>query len=382
MATQFDAIVIGAGISGAAAAYELARHRRVLLLEREARPGYHSTGRSAALYTPNYGNAAVRALVRIGHGFLERPPSGFADHPLLAPRGALTIATFEQAGMLDAVLALSGPGHEIVEISPQRALTLAPILRPAVVARSAYEPGVADIEVAALHQGFLKGFKARSGTLATDAEARRIEQRTGAWRVVVADNEATAPILVNAAGAWADEVAALAGIPPVGLVPKRRTAIIVEPGEQDPRRWPAIDDAGNDHYIKPDGGRLMASPGDATPSPPCDVQPDELDVALLVDWLERTTTLEVARIPHRWAGLRSFVADDSPVMGEDPAAPGFWWLAGQGGYGIMLAAPLARALASLLETGSLPEDFAPAGMTPAALDPRRPALSRESPRLA
>jgi D-arginine dehydrogenase len=371
---QLDAIVIGAGISGAAVAFELAASRRVLLVEREERPGYHSTGRSAALYTPNYGNATVRALIRLGHPFLADPPSGFAERPLLGPRGALTIVGLEQASALDAVLALSGPGHEVVEISPQRALALAPILRPAAVARGAYEPGVADIEVALLHQGFLKGFKARGGILATHAEARAIERRNGGWQVRAGELEAAAPMLVNAAGAWADEVAGLAGVPPVGLVPKRRTAIILEPGSHDPRRWPAIDDAGNDHYIKPDGGRLMASPGDATPSPPCDAQPDELDVALLVDWLERTTLLEVKRIPHRWAGLRSFVADDGPVMGEDPAAPGFWWLAGQGGYGIMLAAPLARALAGLAESGKLPEEFAAAGMAAAALDPRRPGL--------
>jgi D-arginine dehydrogenase len=371
---QLDAIVIGAGISGAAAAFELAASRRVLLVEREERPGYHSTGRSAALYTPNYGNATVRALIRLGHPFLADPPAGFAERPLLGPRGALTIVGLEQASALDAVLALSGPGHEVVEISPQRALALAPILRPAAVARGAYEAGVADIEVALLHQGFLKGFKARGGILATHAEAGTVERRNGGWRVRAGEFEAAAPMLVNAAGAWADELAGLAGVPPVGLVPKRRTAIILEPGGRDPRRWPAIDDAGNDHYIKPDAARLMASPGDATPSPPCDAQPDELDVALLVDWLERTTLLEVKRIPHRWAGLRSFVADDSPVMGEDPAAPGFWWLAGQGGYGIMLAAPLARALAGLAENGELPEDFAAAGIDAAALDPRRPGL--------
>ena len=372
---QLDAIVIGAGISGAAAAFELARTRRVLLLEREERPGYHSTGRSAALYTPNYGNATVRALVRLGHPFLANPPAGFADAPLLGPRGALTIVGLEQASALDEVVALSGPGYEIVEISPQRALELAPILRPAAFARSAYEPGVADMEVALLHQGFLRGFKARGGKLATNAEARVIERRNGSWVVRAGELEAKAPMLVNVAGAWADEVAARAGVPPVGLVPKRRTAIMVEAPGQDTRRWPAIDNAGNDHYIKPDGGRLMVSPGDATPSPPCDAQPEELDIAMLVDWLERTTTLEVRRIPHRWAGLRSFVADDSPVMGEDPAAPGFWWLAGQGGYGIMLAAPLARGLFALSETGSLPKDFTAAGVTASALDPRRPGLA-------
>jgi len=372
---QYDAIVIGAGISGAAAAWELAQRRRVLLLEREERPGYHSTGRSAALYTPNYGNATVRALVRLGHPFLDRPPAGFADQPLLRPRGALSFASLESAATLDALLALSGPGHEVVEVSPQRAIDLAPLLRPDAVARSVYEPGVDDMEVAALHQGFLKGFKARGGELACNAEARALERHRDGWRVRAGEIDAVAPLLVNAAGAWADEVAALAGIPPVGLVPKRRTAIMVEAGAYDPRRWPAVDDVGNDHYIKPDGGRLMASPGDATPSPPCDAQPEEIDVALLVDWLERTTQLEVRRIQHRWAGLRSFVADDSPVMGEDAAAPGFWWLAGQGGYGIQLAAPLGRALASLAETGSLPPDFAAAGIAAGALDPRRTGLA-------
>lgn len=372
---RVDAIVIGAGISGAAAAYELALRRRVLLLERESRPGYHSTGRSAALYTPNYGNATVCALVRAGRAFFEQPPAGFAEHPLLRPRGALTFGGAEDGAKLDGLLALSGPGHEIVEISPRRALELAPILRPERIARTVFEPAVADMEVAAIHQGFLKGFRARGGTLATDAAAIRIERRGGDWRVAAAGEEHAAPVLVDAAGAWADEVAALAGVPGVGLVPKRRTAIIVEAEGHDPRPWPALDDVGNDHYLKPDGARLMASPGDATPSPPCDAQPEELDVAMLVDWLERATTIAVNRIASRWAGLRSFVADDGPVMGEDAAAPGFWWLAGQGGYGIMLSAPLARSLAGLIEHGELPADIAAAGIRPAALDPRRPGLA-------
>lgn len=370
-----DAIVIGAGISGAAAAYELAERRKVLLLERESRPGYHSTGRSAALYTPNYGNATVCALVRASRPFFDRPPAGFADHPLLRPRGALTYAGPEDAGKLDALLRLSGPGHEIVEIPPRRALELAPVLKPEAVARALFEPAVADMEVAAIHQGFLKGFRARGGVLATDSEAIRIDRQGGGWRVAAGGEAHTAPILVNAAGAWADAVAALAGLPGVGLVPKRRTAIIVEPEGYDPRPWPAIDDAGNDHYLKPDGARLMASPGDATPSPPCDAQPEELDVAMLVDWVERATVLAVKRIASRWAGLRSFVADESPVLGEDAAAPGFWWLAGQGGYGIMLSAPLGRSLASLVEEGELPTDIVAAGIRPAMLDPRRPSLA-------
>lgn len=371
---RVDAIVIGAGISGAAAAYALAERRRVLLLERESRPGYHSTGRSAALYTPNYGNATVCALVRTARSFFETPPPGFAEQPLLRPRGALTFGGVEDGARLDALLALSGPGHEIVEISPRRALDLAPILRPERIARALFEPAVADMEVAAIHQGYLKGFRARGGTLATDADATRIERRRSEWCVTAGGEDHVAPMLINAAGAWADEVAALAGIPGVGLVPKRRTALTIETEGQDPRGWPAMDEIANDHYLKPDAGRLMASPGDATPSPPCDAQPEELDLALLVDWIERATTLRVGRIASRWAGLRSFVADDSPVMGEDAAAPGFWWLAGQGGYGIMLSAPLARCLAGLAGEGRLPPDILAAGIRPDALDPRRPGL--------
>jgi D-arginine dehydrogenase len=373
MTLSFDAIVIGAGISGAAAAYELAAARRVLLLERETRPGYHSTGRSAALYTPNYGNATVRALIAAGRPFLDRPPIGFADHPLMNLRGGITIATSDNRATVEALLALSGPGHEIREISPDQAVEKVPILRRGGFDAALFEPDIFDMDVAAIHQGFLKGFRHRGGEIACDAEVTRIERRGGGWHLQAGEIEAQAPILVNAAGAWADEIAKRAGVTPAGLVPKRRTAILVDlPAGTDPSRWPVVDHCGNDHYFKPDSGtRLMVSPGDATPCEPCDAQPDEMDVAYLVDWFERTTTVEVGRPSHSWAGLRSFVADDSPVMGEDPDAPGFFWLAGQGGYGIMLASPLARGLAGLIDRGELPEDIRAAGVMAATLEPRR-----------
>jgi D-arginine dehydrogenase len=376
MTRAFDAIVIGAGISGAGAAYELAAMRRVLMLEAESRPGYHSTGRSAALYTPNYGNDVVRALILAGRPFLDRPPQGFADYPLLKPRGAVAIAGPEDIAAFEARLALSGPGHEIHEIAPEDAVRRVPILRREAIARALYETDIEDMDVAAIHQGFLTGFRHRGGELACEARADRIERREGTWQVRAGDLAASAPILVNAGGAWADEIAALAGLPPVGLVPKRRTAILVDlPPGIDPAGWPALDDCGNEHYFRPDSGtRLMVSPGDETPSPPCDAQPDEMDVAYLVDWLEHTTTLQVRRLAHQWAGLRSFVADQSPVVGPDPLAEGFYWLAGQGGYGIMLAAPLARAVAGLIESGALPADLIEHGATSAALAPRRPGL--------
>ena len=376
MIRPFDAVVIGAGISGAAAAYEVAVGRRVLMLEAESRPGYHSTGRSAALYTPNYGNDVVRALILAGRPFLERPPAGFADHPVVKPRGAVGIAGPNDNAAFDERLALSGPGHEIHEIAPEEAVRQVPILRREGIARALYEPDIEDMDVAAIHQGFLTGFRLRGGELACDARVDRIDRRRGGWQVRAGDLAATAPILINAAGAWADEIAGLAGLPPVGLVPKRRTAILVDlsPGT-DPTHWPALDDCGNEHYFRPDSGtRLMVSPGDETPSPPCDAQPDEMDVAYLVDWLERTTTLQVRRLPHQWAGLRCFVADQSPVVGPDPLADGFYWLAGQGGYGIMLAAPLARGLKGLIESGELPPDLIEHGATSEALAPRRPGL--------
>jgi D-arginine dehydrogenase len=376
MTRPFDAIVIGAGISGAAAAYELAAERRVLMLEAESRPGYHSTGRSAALYTPNYGNDVVRALILAGRPFLDRPPAGFAEHAMVKPRGAVAIAGPADDEIFEERLALSGPGHEIREITPEEAIRQVPILRREGIARALQEIDIEDMDVAAIHQGFLTGFRRRGGELACDARVDRLERRQGVWQIRAGEIAASAPILINAAGAWADEIAALAGLAPVGLVPKRRTAILVDlPPGSDPGRWPALDDCGNEHYFRPDSGtRLMVSPGDETPSPPCDAQPDEMDVAHLVDWLERTTTLQVRRLVHQWAGLRSFVADHSPVVGADPQADGFYWLAGQGGYGIMLAEPLARGLKGLIEAGRLPADLVHHGATAQALAPRRASL--------
>jgi len=219
-----DSLVVGAGIAGAAAAYELAASRRVILLEAEPAPGYHSTGRSAALFTPNYGNAVVCALVAAGRSFFEAPPPGFAAQPLLAARGALTIAGPGQRQALGALMAEDG----IVEIEPERALELVPILRPEAVAHAAYEPNVMDMDVHAIHQGFLRGLTARGGRLLCDSRVTAAARRGNCWTVLAGGRRFEAPVLVNAAGAWADEVAALAGVAPIGLTPKRRTAAIVD----------------------------------------------------------------------------------------------------------------------------------------------------------
>ncbi len=369
---MYDYLIIGAGISGAAAAYELAPHGKVLMIEAETMPGYHSTGRSAALFTRNYGNAVVRRINQASHDFFLHPPAGFCTSPLLTPRGSLTIAGPGHEAGLDAILALSSQGHEIERITAARALELAPLLRPGGVASAAYEPGVTDIDVAGLHQGYLRGFRKRGGTLLGGKRVDHLERVEGGWRVVAGDTVLAARIVVNAAGAWAGLVGDMAGAISTGLVPKRRTAIVVDaPPGMLTSAMPAIDFVGSDAYIKPDAGRIMASPGDQTATEPQDAQPDELDVAMLVDWLETETCIKVKRIGSSWAGLRSFVADEQPVVGFDAQAEGFFWLAGQGGYGIMMAPALAKAVAGLINTDALPSFLLDANVTKADIDPRR-----------
>jgi len=370
--TACNFLVIGAGISGAAAAYELAPHGKVIVLEAESAPGYHSTGRSAALYTRNFGSPTVRAFNRASLPFLSAPPPGFTDHPLLSPRGALTIGTQEQRREIEEHVALGAADGSIVEIAQAEALRCAPHMRPEAMAFAAYEDGVMDMDVAAIHQGFLRGLKARGGSVVCDAAVTALDRRAAAWHAETPAGAFVAPVIVNAAGAWADKVAALAGARPVGLVPKRRTAIIVDlPNGMDARNWPAVDEVGYGCYCKPETGRVMASPADATPVEPCDVQPEDLDVAIVADWLERSTHIPVRRIARRWAGLRCFVADDGPVAGFDDEVDGFFWLCGQGGYGIMMSSSLGRTAASLIARGELPADIATAGVTTADIGPQR-----------
>ena len=370
---NFDIVIIGAGIAGAGAGYALAGQRKILLLEGEPQPGYHSTGRSAALYEPNLGNATVRAFNIASGPFLKSPPAGFAEGPLMTPRGELTICDGENRPALERLLALDGAGgNKVNEISLEEAASLVPVIRREDIRWAAYEPEVMDMDVHAIHRGYLKGFAGRGGKLLCDAPVRRIERRNGLWRIEAGSEVAAAPLLINAAGAWADSVAALAGLPPLGLQPKRRTAVILPPPDgHDVRDWPVLGVAGDEAYLNSQSGKLLASPGDETPVEPQDVQPEEIDVAMLVDWIERRTTIQVKRIEQRWAGLRTFAPDNAPVAGEDPAAPGFWWLAGQGGYGIMMSESLGRSLAALILEGELPQDVRALGVTAEAVAPGR-----------
>lgn len=365
---QYDFLVVGAGLSGTAAACELASHGKVLLVEAEATPGYHATGRSAALFTPHQGTPLVQAINRAGAAFFAKPPAGFSDHPLLSPRGGLTIAEPGQEHLLQDLLALSAPGREVHPIDVATALRLAPILRPERVGAAVHEPGVADIEVAALHQGYLRLLKQRGGTLICGQRISALDRQGGLWTARTLDAQFQARIIVNAAGAWADHVAALAGVRPIGLVPKRRTAMIVDGlPSLDPQAMPTVDFTATDAYFKPDGGRVMASLGDQAPVEAQDIRPDEWEIALLADWLQRETKLTVRRIGHSWAGLRSFVPDDNPVVGFDDAVPDFFWLAAQGGYGIMMAPTLGRATAALVRHHDLPDEMTTQGIEAADL---------------
>lgn len=368
-----DVVVIGGGIAGASAAFEIARDRRVILLERESHCGHHTTGRSAASFTENYGNGVIRRLVLASRAFLTQPPPGFCDYPLLGPRGMVTIAQADQLDLLGKALDIARAlVPSIVGITAERAIELVPVLRRDYLAGAMFEPYSMDIDVNGLHQGFLRGLRTLGSSIVVDAEVRALERQGERWRVETPAGVFLASDIVNAAGAWGDELAAMAGVRPVGLQPRRRTAFnIPAPDGVDVSRWPLVDDVGSEFYFKPDAGRLLVSPADATPSMPMDAYADDMDVAIGAERLEQATTVTVTRVLRSWAGLRTFVADGSPVVGPDDGVPGFHWLVGQGGYGIKTSPALSRLCASLLRGKGMPDDIARQGVKLDDLLPER-----------
>ena len=368
-----DFLIVGAGIAAASLGYFLAPHARVTLLERESQPGYHSTGRSAALFLASYGTDQVRALTLASRAFLDTPPPGFADVPILSPRGALFAATPEQAGLLDehcALLARMSPQSR--RLNREQTLALVPVLRPERLLGSALEPDAADIDVHALHQGYLRGLRRHGGQLVCDAEVTHAERHGAGWVVQAGGREHRAAVLVNAAGAWCDVIARMAGVAPIGLQPKRRSAFVFAPPQGvDVSRWPSVVGADESWYFKPDAGLLLGSPANADPVDPQDVQPEELDIALGIHRIEEHTTLQIRRPQRTWAGLRSFVADGDLVGGFDTQVPGFFWVAAQGGYGIQTSAAMGQACAALLRGQALPPHLSDFGLTPAMLSPAR-----------
>jgi len=368
-----DILIIGAGIAGLSAAYELAEFARVIVLEQESQPGYHTTGRSAALYTQNYGNREIRILTRASQSFLTDPPAGFSDHPILTPRGALFIAN---EGQLPALNTAAEEGRAFLSpvhlIDQKQALDINPSLKSDYIAAALYEPGAQDIDVHALHNGYRKGMQQRGGTLITNAQVQNISHSKGIWNIKTNNGEYSAAIIINAAGAWCDIIAEMAGIQKIGLVPKRRTIITFDPPHDlDISKWPLTIDIDEEFYFKPDAGQLLASPADETPSAACDAQPEELDIAIVIDRLQKATNLDIRRINHKWAGLRSFVSDKTPVIGMDDDADGFFWLAAQGGYGIQTCPAIARTVASLIRTKEMPDSLKSMGLSPRDLSPHR-----------
>jgi D-arginine dehydrogenase len=368
-----DVVVIGAGIAGASAAANLAASGlSVVVLERESFPGMHSTGRSAALFSEIYGSAPVRALSRASRDFLFDPPAGFAEAPLVRTRGALHVASADQLPALDAFAALPDVAPAVARLTGDEARALCPILRPDYVAAGVLETGSADIDVDALHQGWLRALRAKGGRLVVDAGVTQLTRQGGGWRAMTPAGAFEAPVVINAAGAWADVVADLAGARPIGLQPCRRTGVIVEaPDGLDSDRWPMVIDVDEQWYLRPDAGALMLSPADETPCEPCDAQPEELDIAIAVDRVMTATTLDVRRVRRSWAGLRSFVADRTPVVGFAGDAPGFFWLAGQGGYGIQTAPAMGQLAAALVRGERVPDALFACGVTEADLAPDR-----------
>ena len=370
---EFRFAIVGAGIAGASAGYNLAASGPTLLIERESQPGYHSTGRSAALYTETYGNRVIRAVTIASRPFFEKPPAGFSEHPLLTPRGTMVIARADQKDKLAAALAESKAVLPTVEgIDEARAAGLCPALRPGYVASAFYEEDARDMDVHAIHQGFLRGFRAGGGRLVCNAEVLGLARAGDAWKIETRAGAFTADVVINAAGAWADVLARMAGAKPVGLVPKRRTAVTIEPpADSNFRRWPAVIDVDEQFYWKPDAGQLILSPADETPTEPQDAQPEELDIALCIDRVERASTLAIRRVARKWAGLRSFVKDKTPVAGFAPDMANFFWLAGQGGYGIMTSPAMGRIAAALAQRKAMPADIAARGVSAADLSPAR-----------
>jgi D-arginine dehydrogenase len=368
-----DILIVGGGIAGAGAACELASFASVALLERESQCGYHSTGRSAASFTENYGATMVRRLAIASRPFLQDPPGGFCEHPLLMPRGTLTIARIDQLELLERQLESARMlVPTIVPVEVATVMERVPILRRDYLAGAYLEPHAMELDVNGLHQGFLRMAKARGARIVVNAGVETIERIGERWRVETHAGIFRAPMIVNAAGAWADTIAELAGIDPLGLTPKRRTAFnIPAPPGTDIRRWPLVNDVAEEFYFKPDAGQLFVSPADATPSPPMDAYPEDVDVATGVERLERATTMTVERVTRSWAGLRSFAPDASPVAGLDSGTDGFFWLAGQGGFGIKTSPALSRACASLIRERRLPEDLLRLDITAADLSPAR-----------
>ncbi len=373
MSENVDFAVIGAGIAGASAAYRLAQHGSVAVFEMEATADYHSTGRSAALYTECDGPRPLRRLAMASKGFLLDPPEGFSDSPILHERGVMFIGEAGQEEMVQAFYGERSPlVPNIILLEPSEVVAACDTLREECVSAAVFEPDAMDIDVHMLHSGFLRGLRRRGGRLATRSPVTGLQKLSRTWRVTAGATTIEAAIVVNAAGAWCDQVAVMAGAELVGLVPKRRTAFtFAAPSGSHHDEWPMIVDAAAQFYFRPEGPSLLGSPMDRTAVEPQDIRHEEVDVAMAIERIEAVTKLEIRHVRSAWAGLRSFVADNVPVVGMDPDLEGFFWLGGQGGYGIMTSPAMSLITESLITTGKFPDDVLEHGVSEPDLSPAR-----------
>ncbi|WP_353236311.1 FAD-dependent oxidoreductase [Diaphorobacter ruginosibacter] len=372
-----DFAVIGAGMAGASVAYRLAQKgAAVIVLERESQPGYHSTGRSAAMFMESYGTDQIRALTRASRGFYTHPPQGFCASELLPARDVLYVGQEGQQKLLDDALAMyRNDGLDAEMISAARAKELVPVLELDKIIGAVHDRAATDIDVSELHQGFLRGMRQKGATLRCGAEllAARRDAQTGVWSLTLPGGDVVrARAVVNASGAWADTVAQLCGARPLNIQPKRRTAFTFNPPEGvDAHAWPVVIGVDESFYFKPDAAQLLGSPANADPVAPHDVVAEELDVAMGIHAIESVTSLRIRRPNHVWAGLRSFAPDGDFVIGWDTRCEGFFWLAGQGGYGIQTAAGASATACALLLREELPQSVREHGVDPAGLSPAR-----------
>ncbi len=350
---HYDVIIIGAGIAGVSLAARLAEQGQILLLDMEPHPGFHATGRSAAYFAPSYGNEVIRALTGASTHFYA-DPNDYFEGQLLRPRPALFIAQINQQESIQTMLQ-EQPNLHLLDTAEIQSLV--PVINQEINSGLLDDSG-GDLDVDLIMQGLIRQFRENKGTLITDAKVQRIKRDT-VWQVETKESKFQAPIVVNAAGAWADEIAMTAGLEPLNLQPLKRTAILVDPPGDDIIHWPLVVDVDEHFYFKPDAGKLLLSPADETPSEPMDAYPNEFDMALADDRVSQVTSLTVKRINHQWAGLRTFAQDKTPVVGFDDRSDGFFWLAGQGGYGVQTAPGVARLAAELCTSTSVSTEFQP-----------------------
>jgi D-arginine dehydrogenase len=362
--TDADVAVIGGGMAGMSIASELAPAHSVIVLEQESQLAHHATGRSAAAFLESYGGPEVRALTRASRPLLE---AAAVDAPLLSARPLLWIAG---PGREPAIADLRRQQPNLRALTPQDAQRICSAVRTDWVTAAALEPDAQDIDVAGLHQAYVREARRNGVAIFRDSRVAEAAHDGRAWRLRHAGGTVSAGVVVNAAGAWADRVATLFGARPCGLRPLRRTVVIARSGQPVPSSWPLVADVDDSFYFRPDGPHVLASPADETPSEPCDARPEEADVARAIERVNLATTLGIRSVVTAWAGLRTFAADRVPVMGFDPDVPGLFWLAGQGGYGIQTAPALGRLAARVLR-GDASATPAPGDVDPSALSPGR-----------